>query len=205
MSKGTFEFQTIESSSNEILYKDKGSKFFGYAFPIYNENDVKNTIGLLKERHKTAGHFCYAYRLGADGDIYKVSDDGEPNNSAGPPILGQLQARNITNSLVVIVRYFGGTKLGVGGLISAYRTAAKQSLDECEITTLHIKEKILVRFSYSELSYVMRIVKKFNLIILEQHQELECWLKILVKKRDLELVKSAFKSHHKIKLEIFND
>ena len=121
------------------------------------------------------------------------------------PILGQLQARNITNTPVVIVRYFGGTKLGVGGLISAYRTAAKQSLDECEITTLHIKEKILVRFSYSELSYVMRIVKKFNLIILEQHQELECWLKILVKKRDLEFVKSAFKSHHKIKLEIFND
>ena len=121
------------------------------------------------------------------------------------PILGQLQARNITNTLVVIVRYFGGTKLSVGGLISAYGTAAKHSLDECKITTLHIKEKILVRFSYSELSYVMRIVKKFNLIILEQHQELECWLKILVKKRDLEFVKSAFKSHHKTKLEIFND
>ena len=146
MSKGTFEFQTIESSSNEILYKDKGSKFFGYAFPIYNENDVKNTIGLLKEKRKTAGHFCYAYRLGADGDIYKVSDDGEPNNSAGMPILGQLQARNITNTLVVIVRYFGGTKLGVGGRISAYRTAAKHSLEEWQIRTLLIK-KILVRFS----------------------------------------------------------
>jgi len=143
--------------------------------------------------------------LGADGDIYKVSDDGEPNNSAGMPILGQLQAKNITNTLVVIVRYFGGTKLGVGGLISAYRTAAKHSLDECKIITRHIKEKILVRFSYSKLSHVMRIVKKFSLTILEQHQELECWLKILVKKRDLELVKTAFKTHHKIKLEIFND
>ena len=205
MSRGLFEFQTIENSSKEILHKDKGSKFFGYAFPINNENDVKNTISLLKEKHKTAGHLCYAYRLGFGGEVYKVSDDGEPNNSAGMPILGQLQAKNITNTLVVIIRYFGGTKLGIGGLISAYKTAAKHSLDECKIINLHIKEEILVRFSYSDLSHVMRIVKKFNLIILEQHQELECWLKILVKKRDLEFVKSVFKSHHKIKLEIFND
>ena len=121
------------------------------------------------------------------------------------PILGQLKAKNITNTLVVIVRYYGGTKLGVGGLISAYRTTSKQSLDTCKITTLHIKEIILVHFTYNELSHVMRIVKKYNLEILEQHQELECWLKILVKKSDLELVKSTFKSHHKIKLEIFND
>ena len=205
MSEGTFEFLTIDRASDEILYKDKGSKFFGYAFPIENEIDVKRNIYLLKEKHKSAGHFCYAYRLGANGNTHKVSDDGEPNNSAGMPILGQLKAKNITNTLVVIVRYYGGTKLGVGGLISAYRTTSKQSLDTCKITTLHIKEIILVHFTYNELSHVMRIVKKYNLEILEQHQELECWLKILVKKRDLELVKSTFKSHHKIKLEIFND
>ena len=205
MSEGTFEFLTIDRASDEFLYKDKGSKFFGYAFPIENEIDVKRNIDLLKEKHKSAGHFCYAYRLGANGNTHKVSDDGEPNNSAGMPILGQLKAKNITNTLVVIVRYYGGTKLGVGGLISAYRTTSKQSLDTCKITTLHIKEIILVHFTYNELSHVMRIVKKYNLEILEQHQELECWLKILVKKRDLELVKSTFKSHHKIKLEIFND
>mgnify|MGYP001404457867 CR=1 FL=1 len=203
MNKDTFEFQTINSASDEVLYKDKGSKFFGYAFPIQNEIDVKRNIDLLKEKHKSAGHFCYAYRLGVNGNTHKLSDDGEPNNSAGMPILGQLRAKNITNALVVIVRYFGGTKLGVGGLISAYKTTSKQSLDTCKIRTLYIEEIILVHFSYNELSHVMRIVKKFSLKILEQHQELECWLKILVKKRDLKLVKSAFESHHKIKLDFF--
>ena len=205
MNKDTFEFQTINSASDEVLYKDKGSKFFGYAFPIENEIDVKRNIDLLKEKHKSAGHFCYAYRLGVNGNTHKLSDDGEPNNSAGMPILGQLRAKNITNALVVIVRYFGGTKLGVGGLISAYKTTSKQSLDTCKIRTLYIEEIILVHFSYNELSHVMRIVKKFSLKILEQHQELEYWLKILVKKRDLKLVKSAFESHHKIKLDFFND
>ena len=205
MSEGTFEFLTIDRASDEILYKDKGSKFFGYAFPIENEIDVKRNIDLLKEKHKSAGHFCYAYRLGVNGNTHKLSDDGEPNNSAGMPILGQLRAKNITNALVVIVRYFGGTKLGVGGLISAYKTTSKQSLDTCKIRTLYIEEIILVHFSYNELSHVMRIVKKFSLKILEQHQELEYWLKILVKKRDLKLVKSAFESHHKIKLDFFND
>ena len=205
MNKDTFEFQTINSASDEVLYKDKGSKFFGYAFPIQNEIDVKRNIDLLKEKHKSAGHFCYAYRLGVNGNTHKLSDDGEPNNSAGMPILGQLRAKNITNALVVIVRYFGGTKLGVGGLISAYKTTSKQSLDTCKIRTLYIEEIILVHFSYNELSHVMRIVKKFSLKILEQHQELEYWLKILVKKRDLKLVKSAFESHHKIKLDFFND
>jgi len=205
MDEKTLEFQTIDRASNPVLYKDKGSKFFAYAFPIINEIDVKRFITILKEKHKTAGHFCYAYRFGASRSVFKVSDDGEPKNSAGMPILGQLQARNLTNTLLVVVRYFGGTKLGIGGLISAYRTAAKYCLDDCEITTLYIKKTIIVRFSYDALSHVMRIKKIYNLKIIEQHQELDCWLKILVKKRDLEVVKSAFKTHYKIELEILND
>jgi len=205
MDEKTLEFQTIDRASNPVLYKDKGSKFFAYAFPIINESDVKRFITILKEKHKTAGHFCYAYRFGASGSVFKVSDDGEPKNSAGMPILGQLQARNLTNTLLVVVRYFGGTKLGIGGLISAYRTAAKYCLDDSEITTLYIKKTIIVRFSYDALSHVMRIIKIYNLKIIEQHQELDCWLKILVKKRDLEVVKSAFKTHYKIELEILND
>ncbi|CAI8401641.1 MAG: IMPACT family member YigZ [Formosa sp. Hel3_A1_48] len=205
MDEKTLEFQTIDRASNPVLYKDKGSKFFAYAFPIINESDVKRFITILKEKHKTAGHFCYAYRFGASGSVFKVSDDGEPKNSAGMPILGQLQARNLTNTLLVVVRYFGGTKLGIGGLISAYRTAAKYCLDDSEITTLYIKKTIIVRFSYDALSHVMRIIKTYNLKIIEQHQELDCWLKILVKKRDLEVVKSAFKTHYKIELEILND
>jgi uncharacterized YigZ family protein len=205
MDEKTLEFQTIDRASNPVLYKDKGSKFFAYAFPIINEIDVKRFITILKEKHKTAGHFCYAYRFGASRSVFKVSDDGEPKNSAGMPILGQLQARNLTNTLLVVVRYFGGTKLGIGGLISAYRTAAKYCLDDCEITTLYIKKTIIVRFSYDALSHVMRIKKIYNLKIIEQHQELDCWLKILVKKKDLEVVKSAFKTHYKIELEILND
>ena len=183
MDEKTLEFQTIDRASNPVLYKDKGSKFFAYAFPIINESDVKRFITILKEKHKTAGHFCYAYRFGASGSVFKVSDDGEPKNSAGMPILGQLQARNLTNTLLVVVRYFGGTKLGIGGLISAYRTAAKYCLDDSEITTLYIKKTIIVRFYYDALSHVMRIIKTYNLKIIEQHQELDCWLKILVKKR----------------------
>jgi uncharacterized YigZ family protein len=205
MSKDTFEYQTIDRASDEVIYKDKGSKFYGYAFPIQKKDDVKNRITQLKERHKSAGHFCYAYRLGAKGIVYNVSDDGEPNNSAGMPILGQLKAKNITNTLIVIVRYFGGTKLGVGGLISAYKTAAKYTLSKSKITIRHINHTMLVRFSYNELSHVMRIIKKFNLKILEQQQDLECWLKIMVKKKDLETINSAFRIHHKIKLEILND
>ena len=205
MNDEILEFKSIECASQELLYKYKGSKFFGYAYPIQNESDAQNCIAKLKEKHRSAGHFCYAYRLGPSGEQYKVSDDGEPNNSAGMPILGQLQAKALSNTLVVVVRYFGGTKLGVGGLISAYKTTAKQSLDASKTIIHYIKKVIKIQFSYNELSHVMRIVKKFDLKITEQCQEMECWLKILVKKRDLKTVKTAFEAHHKIELEILND
>ncbi len=205
MSNEILEYKSIECASDELLYKDKGSKFFGYAYPIKDVSDVQKHITELKEKHRTAGHFCYAYRLGANGEHYKVSDDGEPNNSAGMPILGQLQAKALTNTLVVVVRYFGGTKLGVGGLIVAYKKTAKQSLGTSKIITHFIKKTIKIHFSYNELSFVMRIVKKFDLKITEQYQEMKCWLKISIKKRDLKLVKTAFEAHHKIELEILND
>lgn len=205
MSDEILEYKSIECASHELLYKDKGSKFIGYAYPIQNVSDVQKHITELKEKHRTARHFCYAYRLGARGEQYKISDDGEPNNSAGMPILGQLQAKALTNTLVIVVRYFGGTKLGIGGLIAAYKKTAKQSLDSTKIITHYIKKNIKIKFSYDELSYVMRIVKKFNLKITEQCQEMECWLKISIKKRDLKLVKTAFEGHYKIELEILND
>jgi uncharacterized YigZ family protein len=205
MREQNYSFKTIEQTSDVELYKDKGSKFYAYAFPIQKETDVKKHIEELKEKHSSAGHFCYAYRLGPSASHYRVSDDGEPNNSAGMPILGQLQAKDLTNILVVVVRYFGGIKLGVGGLIMAYKTAAKQILETIHIVTSYTRDNIKIHFTYNELSYVMRIIKKYNLKILQQHQELACWVKISVKKKDLESILLAFSAYHKIEVEILND
>ena len=158
MREQNYAFKTIEQSSDVELYKDKGSKFYAYAFPIQKETDVKKHIEKLKEKHRSARHFCYAYRLGPSASHNRVSDDGEPNNSAGMPILGQLQAKDLTNTLVVVVRYFGGIKLGVGGLIMAYKTAAKQILETIHIITIYKSDNIKINFTYNELSYVMRII-----------------------------------------------
>ena len=118
-------FKTILKPSKEVLFKDKNSKFFGYVFPVLNEDDVKNNLEALKKQHHAARHWCYAYQLGTEFVKYRANDDGEPSNSAGMPIYGQIQSFDVTNVLIVVVRYFGGVKLGVGGLINAYRTTAK--------------------------------------------------------------------------------
>ena len=165
-------YKTISNASEEILLKEKNSKFFGYASPVSNEDDVKEFIIELKKKHNTARHFCYAYQIGTENPSYRANDDGEPNNSAGMPILGQLQAKDLTNTLVVVVRYFGGIKLGVGGLIMAYKTAAKQILETIQIVTFYKRDNVKINFTYNELSYVMRIIKKYNLKIIQQHQEL---------------------------------
>jgi putative IMPACT (imprinted ancient) family translation regulator len=117
-------FKTISNPSEEILFKEKNSKFFGYAFPILSDDEVKPIIDVLHKKHFGAGHFCYAFQLGTDKIQFRTNDDGEPSNSAGTPIYGQIQSFGLTNILVVVVRFFGGTKLGVGGLISAYKTGA---------------------------------------------------------------------------------
>ena len=117
---------TITQPSPEVLHKDRNSKFYGYAFPVTSEDEIKTCLDQLKKKHYQAGHFCYAWQLGMTYDSYRYNDDGEPSNSAGAPIYGQLQSFDLTNVFVVVVRYFGGTKLGVGGLIQAYRTTAQQ-------------------------------------------------------------------------------
>jgi len=198
-------YRTITSPSNEILYKDKGSKFFGYAFPIKTDNKVKEFIKIIKQKHSNAGHFCYAYQHGIETPYYRASDDGEPSNSAGLPIYGQLQAFELTNVLVIVVRYFGGTKLGVGGLISAYKTAAKLSLEASEIRTLDILIPFKLSFVYQDLSKVMRIIKKQQLILKSQRLEMECEVVILVKKSNIKSFETTFEAFHKIKVEILND
>jgi uncharacterized YigZ family protein len=198
-------YKTLETPSNEVLYKDKGSKFFGYAFPIKTKEEFKSVIEHIKQKHSSAGHFCFAYQLGIEIPYYRASDDGEPSNSAGLPIYGQLQAFGITNVLVVVVRYFGGTKLGVGGLISAYKNTAKLSLEASTIKTLDVLIPLKLTFAYKDLSQVMRIIKKYQLVLKSQRLEMDCEVEILVKKMTLKTIKTTFEAFHKIKVEMLND
>jgi uncharacterized YigZ family protein len=198
-------YKTLKNPTEPVLYKDKGSKFIGYAFPIESKDNFKAHIDKLKQEHTSAGHFCFAYQLGIDTPYHRTSDDGEPSNSAGLPIYGQLQAFGVTNVLVVVVRYFGGTKLGVGGLISAYKTTAKLSLEASHIQTLDVLIPLKLTFAYKELSQVMRIIKKYQLVLKAQSLELDCEIVILAKKISLNSIMTTFEAFHKIKVEALND
>ncbi|WP_019038006.1 IMPACT family protein [Psychroflexus tropicus] len=187
-------YKTIEKPSTEILLKDKASKFFGYAFPIQSEQDVEFHIADLKSKHNKAGHFCYAWQIGENYEHFRVNDDGEPSNSAGMPILGQLQNYEVTNTLIVVVRYFGGTKLGVGGLISAYKSAAKMALEQSKLVTKTIDFTFQVICEYDKMNLVMRMVKEQNLEILEQDLKLKCKFIIGVRKKDFEATFQRFEA-----------
>ncbi|MFV7234654.1 IMPACT family protein [Flavobacterium sp. ZB4R12] len=165
-------YNTIEFPSSEILFKEKNSKFFGYAYPIQSEDEVKPIIDSLKKQHPNAGHFCYAYQLGTDTITYRANDDGEPSNSAGMPIYGQIQSFSITNVLIVVVRIFGGVKLGVGGLISAYKTTAQMVLETCEIVEKTINIHYSITFDYKNMNKVMRVIKEKRLEIVTQKMEI---------------------------------
>ncbi|SDZ87127.1 IMPACT family protein [Psychroflexus halocasei] len=175
-------FNTIDEESPEILYKIKSSKFFATAFPVKTEEDVESAIQKLRKKHHKARHFCYAWQLGQNYEHYRANDDGEPSNSAGMPIYGQLQAYDVTNILVVVVRYFGGTKLGVGGLISAYKTAAQMALDESKIIKKLITKSIFVNCNYDMMDQVMRLTNDLNLKIVSQNLELDCNFEIEIRK-----------------------
>jgi len=198
-------YKTILKPSDEVLYKDKGSKFYGYAFPLKTIEEFKEIIDNLKQKHSSAGHFCFAYQHGIETLYHRASDDGEPSNSAGMPIYGQLQAFDVTNVIVVVVRYFGGTKLGVGGLISAYKTTARLSLEASDIKTLDILIAFKLSFEYKELSQVMRIIKKYQLVLKSQRLEMDCEVIILAKKSVEKSLQTTFEAFHKIKVEILND
>ena len=171
------QFKTIKSPA-EGFYKEKGSKFFGYAYPIASEEDVKPLIEQLKKEHNQARHWCFAYRLSPDGSNYRANDDGEPSNSAGAPILGQLQSFELTNCLVVVVRYFGGTKLGVGGLITAYKAAAQFALEEASIVTSYVNQHYLFNFNYDQTSEVNRFINEHNAKIINQTFDMNCTIEV---------------------------
>jgi len=194
-------YKTIASASPEVLYKEKNSKFFGYAFPITSEEEVKIHIEQLKKEHFSARHWCYAYQIGTTKIQYRANDDGEPNNSAGMPIYGQIQSFEVTNILVVVVRYFGGVKLGVGGLISAYREGAKLALEGAEIIEKTIDIHFHITFDYKNMNKVMRIIKEKNLTIISQVMNENCQIEIATRKKNAEMVIDIFKNLFEVEIE----
>jgi uncharacterized YigZ family protein len=166
-------YTTIAQATEEILFKEKSSKFFGYAFPIQSEEEVKPIIEQLRKLHPHAVHYCYAYQIGTEKISYRANDDGEPSNTAGAPIYGQIQSFGLTNILLVVVRIFGGIKLGVGGLITAYKTTAQLVLEEAEIIEKTIDIHFLISFDYKNMNKVMRVIKEKKLDIVTQSMELD--------------------------------
>jgi uncharacterized YigZ family protein len=200
-------YKTITKPSPEVLFKDRNSKFFGYAFPVTTEDDVKQHIEDLKKQHHQARHWCYAYQFGKQEHdyVFRANDDGEPNNSAGMPIYGQIQSFEVTNLLIVVVRYFGGTKLGVGGLINAYRSGAQMALEASKIITKTVNVEYSITFDYKNMNKVMRIVKEKNLKIINQTLELSCELTILVRLKESPFIFEIFDSLYEINIKNLND
>lgn len=191
-------YKTIASPSEETLYKEKNSKFFGLAFPISSEDGVKPILEDLRKQHHSARHWCYAFQLGTDTIYYRANDDGEPNNSAGMPIYGQIQSFGVTNVLVVVVRYFGGVKLGVGGLISAYKISAQMALEASDIVERTIDVHYTLKFGYQNMNKVMRVIKEKNLEIISQKMEMDCEIVISTRKKNAPMVLEAFKNLYEI-------
>ncbi|VXC23589.1 YigZ family protein [Flavobacterium sp. 9AF] len=194
-------YKTLQNPSEEILYKEKNSKFFGYAFPVTNENEIKEIVSELKKQHYNARHWCYAYQIGTEHMYYRVNDDGEPSNSAGMPIYGQIQSFEVTNVLIVVVRYFGGVKLGVGGLISAYKTAAQMALENAFIIEKTIDIHFLITFDYKNMNKVMRVVKEQQLAIISQKMEMNCQIEIATRKQNEEKINQIFESLYEITIQ----
>ena len=180
-------YLTIENPS-EGIFRDKGSKFISYAHPIKSEIDMKDIVASLKALHPKARHYCWAYRLTPDRSLYRVNDDGEPSGTAGRPILNVLLSKNITNVLVIVVRYFGATLLGVPGLIHAYKSAAQEALETAVIVEKTVNDIYRLHFDYLQMNDVMRLVKDENLIILRQEFDNNCLLDIEVRKTQVNQV-----------------
>jgi len=194
-------YKTIEKPSEETLFKEKGSKFFGYAFPVLSEEDVKEHLEELRKKHHAARHFCYAYQLGIENIKFRANDDGEPNNSAGLPIYGQIQSFEVTNILIVSVRYFGGTKLGVGGLISAYKTSAQMSLEAADILEKTININYKLTFEYDMMNAVQRVIKEKNIEITNQKLEMNCEYIISIRKKDAQAIFNIFDTLYKVAIK----
>lgn len=187
----TDSYLTIEKPA-EGKYKDKGSKFLAYAFPVDSEDEIKNHLQTLKKEHHAARHHCYAWCLGAEKKHFRTNDDGEPSSTAGKPIIGQINKHNLTNILIVVVRYFGGTLLGVSGLINAYRKAASDAINNATVTEKLVEIKFSVDFEYINMNNVMKIFKDENLPQIDNDFNLRCKIISSIRKSEKERIFNSF-------------
>lgn len=198
-----FSYHTIQNPATGE-YREKGSKFLAFAYPAENEQQVKEHLEALKKEYFDARHHCFAYVLGADKKKFRAFDDGEPNHSAGDPILGQIRSKELTNTLIVVVRYFGGIKLGVGGLMGAYKAAAEDALNFATIIEKEVLKKLSLFYDYASTPEVMRLVKEFDLVIKEQSFDNRCFLafdyKLKTEKNMLEKIHLLMATGHHIEV-----
>ena len=182
-------------------YKEKGSKFISYSYPVYTEKDIKDKIEEVKKIEHSARHYCYAFVLHPDKSFQRAGDDGEPSSTAGRPILSQILSNDLTNILIIVVRYFGGVKLGISGLIRSYKTAAANAIINSKIITKTLKEQFEVCFEYTQMNNVMRLVKEFDLEVVKTDFQIDCKLIFAVPKSKSLDVEDTFKKNHEITIE----
>lgn len=198
----SFSFQTIANPVEEITFKEKGSKFIGYAFPVNDEDEIKEKLIQLWQKYPDATHICYAFRLGIDGERYRANDDGEPSGSAGLPIYNQIVSKEITNVLVASIRFYGGTKLGVSGLVKAYKLSAQMALEEAEIVEKHLTEKVKFEFSYEDQGSVMRNIDKANAEVISTEFTDKCLVIVRIRKDSLDNFLAQFEPLYQVKISV---
>lgn len=180
------------SSVSEALYKDKGSKFYAFAYPVQTVEQIKEILAEKRKEYYDARHVCYAYMLGYERGVFRANDDGEPSGTAGRPILGQINSSSLTDILIIVVRYFGGTLLGTSGLIQAYKTSAAEAIVAATIEERIVEKTFVSKFGYQDLNAVMRIMKDFDLAIVNQVQEMDCTLYFRIRLSDIDRVRDRF-------------
>ncbi|UKJ06019.1 YigZ family protein [Solitalea lacus] len=193
-------YQTIELPS-EGIFRDRGSKFIAYAYPIKTEDEVKEWLQKLKKEHPTARHYCYAWRLGLDRTVFRANDDGEPSGSAGRPILNVLLSKDLTNIVVFVVRYFGGTLLGVPGLINAYKTATVEALNNTKVIQRTVNDTYRIDFEYLQMNDVMKVMKDDSVVILIQHFDNSCTIEFELKKSEINRIIGKLEDIESIKIQ----
>lgn len=193
-------YRTVLSSSDTELYKEKGSKFYSKVWPVNSEEQIKQILIDVRKEYNDARHWCYAYQIGTTSRQFRVNDDGEPSNSAGMPIFGQIQSFDLTNVLVVVIRYFGGVKLGVGGLVSAYKTSAKMALDNATIVELTVNTHFKIKYNYSEINKVMRIIKDHQATIVSHSNDLEQELEVSIRMSTASKFSDTIQQLHKVQI-----
>lgn len=197
------EYKTIEKPVENVLLKEKGSKFIGFAFPVNNEDELKIALDQIKAEHPKATHHCYAFRMGLNGENYRANDDGEPSGSAGLPIYNQLLANEITNTLVIVVRYYGGTKLGVSGLVKAYKESAKLILEEANIINKELETEIEIGFNFNQQNLIFTLLSKFDGKVLNFDSQETATISARIKTKHLDVITESLANLQNVTCKVF--